>query len=238
MLHTLFSSQLQFSETQLKHKTMTCCIWKKTGENKATSLQNAVCDHLANTNIKNTYHFTYISFRKLLNNTSKYTNWSEMMAYIKNTLLIMAHYHKTYPKCQEQWTLELYKVLTLGNICVMSFLRKSLSWNTFNQWYHKMNPICATNFLRTWCSGSIATIFLSCSYTHWALQQIDIWTITSVICQLQNLQWTRPNTDSNTCTRYADEIIKIQLVQIFTKHIQRKYFSQTIFEVHSYDSMC
>lgn len=90
MLHTLFSSQLQFSETQLKHKIMTCCIWKKTGENKATSLQNAVCDHLANTNIKNTYHFTYINFRKLLHNTSKYTNWSEMMAYVKNTLLIIA----------------------------------------------------------------------------------------------------------------------------------------------------
>ena len=32
------------------------------------------------------------------------------MAYVKNTLLIMAHYHKTYPKCQEQQTLELYRV--------------------------------------------------------------------------------------------------------------------------------
>jgi len=146
---------------------MTCCIWKQTGENKATSLQNAVCDHLANANIKNT--FTYISFRKLLNNTLKYKIWSEMMDYIKNTLLIMIHCHKTYPKCQEQRTLELYKVLTFGNICFMSFLRKSLSWNTFNQWYHKMNPNCATNFLRSWCSGSIATIFLPCSYTHWAL---------------------------------------------------------------------
>jgi len=47
-----------------------------------------------------------------------------------------------------------------------------------------MNPVYATNFLRNWCSGSIATIFLPCSYTHWDLQQIDIWTITSVICQL------------------------------------------------------
>jgi hypothetical protein len=217
---------------------MTWCIWKKTGENKATSLQNAVCDHLSNTNIKNSYHFTYISFGKLLNNTLKYKNWSQMMAYVKNTLPIMAHYHKTYPKCEEQRTFELYKVLTFGNVYFTSFFRKSLSWNTFNQWYHKMNPICATNFLRSWCSGSIATTVLPCSYTHWALQQIDIWTITSVICHLQNLQWTAPNTDSNTCTRYADEIIKIQLVQMFIVHIQRKYFSQTILEVHSYDSMC
>lgn len=161
-----------------------------------------------------------------------------MMAYVKNTLPIMAHYHKIYPKCQEQRILELYKVLTLGNICFTSFLRKSISLNTFNQRYHKMNPTCAMYFLRSWCSGSIATIFLPCSYTHWALQQIDIWTITSVTCQLQNLQWTGPNTDNNTCTRYADEIIKIQLVQMFTEHIQRKYFSQTILEVHSYDSMC
>lgn len=150
----------------------------------------------------------------------------------------MAHYHKTYPKCQEQRTLELYKVLKFENICFTSFLRKSLPWNTFHQWYHKMNPICATNFLRSWCSGSIATIFLPCSYTHWALQQIDIWNITSVICQLQNLQWTGPNTNSNTCTRHADEIIITQLVQMFTEHIQRKYFSQTLLEVHSYDSMC
>ena len=50
-----------------------------------------------------------------------------MMAYVKNTLPIMAHYHKTYPRCQEQQTLELYKVLTFGNICFTSFLRKSLS---------------------------------------------------------------------------------------------------------------
>lgn len=39
-----------------------------------------------------------------------------MMAYIKNTLPIMAHYHKIYPTCQEQWTLELYKVLIFGNM--------------------------------------------------------------------------------------------------------------------------
>jgi hypothetical protein len=101
-----------------------------------------------------------------------------------------------------------------------------------------MSPTCAMNFLRSWCSGSIATIFLPCSYTHWALQQIDIWTITSVICQLQNLQCTGLDTDSNTCTRYADEIIKIQLAQMCTEHIQWKCFSQTILKVHSYDSKC